>query len=437
MPRKLAVRVLERVLNEGAYSHIALDTELDHSGLDTRDKGLATQLVYGTLTMLGPIDRILDKSLKKGVKRTDASMLSILRVAVYQLLFLDRIPAHAAINSAVELAREVNPRASGFVNGVLRSIDRDRDNITWWSESDRKKKPVRYLSQRYGMPSFVANRLVQQLGFERAEKELFAMTMEQPPPLWARWRKEGDVPEDIASERSEHLKSAIKLQGMSPETRAFLQEGALAVQDVGSQLVGKMCGSLDGMRALDTCAGLGGKSLHLLDAGAAHVTSVEPHGEKLNLLSALVKDEENKRFTGTVQEFASSYEGEPFDLVLVDAPCTGLGVLRRHPEGKERKREADIGALAKLQAGILSEASQLVKPGGVLVYAVCSFTREEGSRQVERFLEAHPEFEVEQPPAHADVEDWSRLIDESGYLRTWPGEHNADAFFAVRMRHKA
>lgn len=435
--RIVALRVLERILLDDAYSHIALDAELQKTSLDPRDRGLATQLVYGTLTLLAPIDAILDRALRRGLRGTEDGIVMLLRVATYELLFLDRIPARATIHSAVELARSQDHSATGMVNGVLRHIDRERDSLTWWLDRDTERKPVRYLSQRYGVPGFFANRLFQKHGLAWTERELHAITYEQAP-LWGRCRTPRAM--EVASEQewksSPFLTSAVELPGMTSEVRELLDSGELAIQDVGSQLVGKMCGhELADARVLDACAGLGGKSLHLLDAGAGHVTSVEPHVEKLAMLTALADPSRHTAFEGTIEDFLET-SPEAFDLVLVDAPCTGLGVMRRHPEGRIRKKESDITQLAALQSEILANAATLVRPGGVLLYAVCTFTREEGSKQVERFLESHPEFTLEAPPAHPDVPDWSTVLDDEDYLRTWPSVHRADAFFAARMRRK-
>jgi 16S rRNA (cytosine967-C5)-methyltransferase len=435
MPRRLAVAVLSRVITDEAYSHIALDAALSQSALDARDKGLATQLVYGTLTMLAPIDAVLDRLLKKGVRRTDTTLLMIMRVAAYQIMCLDRVPSRAAIHDAVEHARKVDKTSGGLVNAVLRNLDRERESLTWWRQTDRDKKPVRYLAQRYGLPSFFVNRLMQRFGIDGAEREAAALG-EGTPPLWARARTEHGQSILAEAERSPMLQSAAKLPGMSPEVREALQSFDLAIQDVGSQLVGKMCDPIKARSVLDACAGLGGKSLHLLDSGAAHVTSVEPHAEKLKLLEHASHDDlaRHTSFTGTVQAFSEAHPDARFDLVLVDAPCTGLGVLRRHPEGRLRKKEAEITALAALQKEILITAAKHVRTGGVLVYAVCSFTREEGPKQVEKFLEAHPDFSIESPPPHPAVPDWNEVLDARHTLQTWPGIHDADAFFAARLR---
>ena len=439
MPRALAVEVIERVLEEDAYSSLALDAALkraDH--LSARDKALATQIVYGTLTWLKALDVVLDRALKRGVRGTDPQVLTILRVALYQMLFLDRVPARAAIDEAVNQTkkRRLHARQGALVNGVLRAIDRLDPAPTWWRPGDRERRPARYLAERYALPSFFANRLVQQLGLEDAEREAASISC-RVAPLWARARWNADTALGLSEvERSPLLTTALRFESLDETMRRALLEGQLAVQDLGSQFVGAMCAPLEGLSALDACAGLGGKSLNLLDAGAARVMSVEPLKAKLDLLheALLGERERHEAYAGTIQQFALSRPEARFDLVLVDAPCTGLGVMRRHPEARHRKREADISTMAALQAEILETSSQLVAPGGALVYAVCSFTREEGPRQIERFLERHDAFRLEAPPPHPEVSSWEAVLDEHKHLVTWPSRHDADAFFCARMR---
>ena len=427
MPRQVALEVIERVLREDAYSHIALSYALDKAKLRGPDRGLATRLVYGVLTWKSALDRIIDQFVKGGLRRLQTEIHDILRLAVYQLVFLERIPDHAAINEAVEQAKRVQPRAAGLVNGVLRAVARAED-ITWWREQDREKKPAKYLGQRYSLPTWLANRLFQTFGVEQAER--VAASFASDSKLWARPRQGfslGDEHWDAAV----GVPGAIALDGWSDDVRAALEDHSLTIQDLGSQLIGLLTGPVEGSHVLDACAGLGGKSLHFLDRGAASVTSVEPLRSKLELLRPLA-DHRLVTREATLQEFASGHNGT-FDVVLVDAPCTGLGVLRRHPETRWRRTEADIQELAALQRELLEAATNLVAPGGVLVYSVCTFTREEGPKQVELFLERHPEFSLE-PVESNEAIDWSEFTNDAGQLVTWPHLHDSDAFFAARLR---
>lgn len=442
MPRRLAQQVLARVLDpeEDAYSHLALDAALSRSELDARDKGLATEIVYGTLTWLSAIDLILDKAVKGGTRRLDADVLLILRLSVYQLVFLDRVPAHAILDEAAKLTKRTNKRAVGLVNGVLRALERSQQNgqITWWREQDRQKKPARYLAQRYAMPTWLANRLWQMLGgVEQAEQA--AAGLNSRPTTWAR-SPSLEVPDGATAHP--HLPGAY-IANLSGDTR---QEGVI-VQDLGSQLIGWLAALDPGsttspVRILDACSGLGGKALHQASLLAAaglqgKITCVDPQASKLELLKKgaenISSQVEFETFEGTLEAFVGEHdERECFDLVLVDAPCTGLGTIRRHPEARWRRSEADIGTLAGIQKELLDIAATLVKPEGVLLYSVCTFSREEGSKQVERFLERHQNYRRARP-TRPEGFDWSSYLDEEGQLVTWPHTHDADAFFAARL----
>lgn len=448
MPRRLAQQVLARVLDpeEDAYSHLALDAALSRSELDARDRGLATELVYGTLTWLSAIDLILDKAVKGGTRRLDADVLLILRLSVYQLVFLDRVPPHAILDESAKLTKRVNHRAVGLVNGVLRALERAQQNnkITWWREQDREKKPARYLAQRYAMPTWLANRLWQMLGKEEAERA--AAGLNSRPVTWAR---ASSLPMPEGATPHPHLPGAYITQ-LTEETR---QDPGVVIQDLGSQLIGWMAASAPSstssspVRVLDACSGLGGKALHQAALLAAtgqqgKITCVDPQASKLALLQQGAENNaaaevEFEIFEGTLQSYAGAHqERDCFDLVLVDAPCTGLGTIRRHPEARWRRSEADIGTLAGIQKELLDVAATLVKPGGVLLYSVCTFSREEGSKQVERFLERHPDYQRAKPTLPEGF-DWSSYLDAEGQLVTWPHLHDADAFFAARLERTA
>lgn len=432
MPRELAAQVLERVLDQGAYSHLALDAALRSSSITGRDRGLATELVYGTLARLGPLDAILERAVHGGIERLDAPVLHTLRVATYQLVFLDRVPDHAALDEAVEHVKSFNPRAAGLVNGVLRSVAR-QDEWCWWRPEDEERKPVRYLAQRYGFPSWLANRLWQRVGTEGAEVILAGFNAR--PPLWA-WHTGPEPPKDITWAPADGVPRAGRLEGMGERERALVEAGELVIQDLGSQLVGWLTRPAPGARVLDACAGLGGKSIQLASlVDDLQITCVEPNASKLELLEqAPWPGGPPQIVQSELSDFAQT-EPEPFDVVLVDAPCSGLGTMRRHPEVRHRRGESDLRSLSELQGRLLEQAAGLVAPGGRLVYAVCTFTREEGTRQLERLLESHPELELEPPPP-AEGLDWERFVTPEGWLMTWPHRHDADAFFAARLRRR-
>lgn len=393
-PRRVAYEVLRRVHVDDAYSHIALDAALDGSKLSGQDRGLAAALVYGVLTWERALDALLKRVLKRGTE-IDEETREVLRIGALQLRFLDKIPVHAAVKETVDLARSVGVSA-GLTNAVLRQIHQAGE-LAWWGAVP-ERKPARWLGERWSLPNWLANRLVQQYGLERATSIARACTT--APPIWLRTRE--GATERVAS--------------LDADVRARLLSGDAYVQDLGAQRVVELCGVSSGERVLDACAGLGGKTLHLAE-NAAHVTAVDPFEGKLaKLRDAAALLGLGGRVTTVASELSRDLFDAPFDGVLVDAPCTGLGVIRRHPETRWRRTEPDINRLADVQRAILDEAVELVRPGGWLVYSVCTWTREETTKQVELLLERHP----------------SLLLDGE-FVTTMPDTDDADGFFAARF----
>jgi 16S rRNA (cytosine967-C5)-methyltransferase len=415
-----------QIETDEAYSHIALDHALRGSSLDGRDKGLATALVYGVLTWQRALDNILTRHLRKGgTRRLDTPVRTVLRLGAYQLRFLDRVPDHAAVDASVELCKEVGkPRAAGLVNAVLRAVAEDEE--PWWREADRDRKRARWLGDKWSLPTWVANRFQQHFG---DEAEAVAEAFNTSPPLYLRKPKGADDLEGV--EPIEGVPSAFR-SADAEVWRDEVIQGNWVVQDLGSQLVGHFAGASAGIDALDACAGLGGKAFQLAEAGAS-VTAIDPNASKLKLLRS---GAESLGFDiaiqqTTLEDFAESTD-RTFALVLVDAPCSGLGVMRRHAETRWRREESDIPRLSRIQRKLLDAAAGLVEPGGVLTYSVCTFTREETNRQIERFLADHPEFERVSPPEGPI--DWTSFTTSDGDLRTMPHTHNADGFYAARLQ---
>lgn len=437
MARALAYDVLTRVETHDAFSNRALDAELALRDLDDRDRRLGTEIIYGVLTWRRALDAVLDEVVHGGIDSLDVEVLRTLRIGAYQLLFLDRVPAHAVVDEAVEMTRErANSGATSLVNAVLREIARD-EGLEWWDESDRKDRPVQYLGERYSFPNWIANRLVQLYDFERAER--LAEAFNARPPLYLRVlgeSPEGEFDDDLES--VEGVDKALRTDRMTADIQEELANRRWIVQDLGSQLVGLMVGCEEGLEVLDACAGLGGKTLTMADALGAEgrVTAVDSVKWKIDKLRRLAGDTElGDRIRGEaseLQELSPEELGE-FDRVLVDAPCSALGVLRRHPEIKWHRDESEIPSLVDLQEELLDAAVPFVRPGGVLTYSVCSFTTEEGPKQVDAFLERHPEFERVGPPEESEV-DWERYVDGEGALSLNPVDHDADAFYAARLR---
>lgn len=425
MPRKLAHRVLMR-LEDGAFSHILLNSELEKSQLSGPDRALASKLVYGTMARQRTLDRLIEGSSDRPVRKFDQDVKWALRMAAYQLTFLDRIPNHAIVDESVELVHETNPRAKGFVNAVARRLsERELKAEDAPAPADRQKKPVRWLGDRHSVPNWLANRVLQSSGgIDRAEPILAAMNVEAPIWLYS----DEEIPDTDAHDAIPHARRSRVLHDAA---RTALEEGNAFVQDLGAQLICWYCGDVVSKRVLDTCAGLGGKSLHLASRGA-NMTLVEPKATKLGLFEeqrVRLGLAEAETFEGKLEAFESD---SPYDVVLVDAPCSALGIIRRHPETRWTRDQSSILECARQQAELLDQATQHVAPGGALVYAVCTFTPEETTKQIDAFLERHPDWRRAGAPG-APFE-WDEFIDDDGDLVLAPHTHDTDGFYACRLQ---
>jgi 16S rRNA (cytosine967-C5)-methyltransferase len=380
--------VLHRVAVDDAYASRTLDAELEQAGLSERDARLCTEIVYGTLRQLALIDARLDAQLTRG--RPDPFTLAALRAATYQALFLSRVPDHAIVQETVTIVKTKRGDGLGkLANAVLRKV-----------VGGRPSEPL--AQTRLSPPAWLEASLVQGLGAERAEAYL--RCAEHVPPLALRTpslaardallatlrehKPEAELwPSPLVSEvlYAHRVGDPRKLPGYS--------EGVLSVQDAGAGLVGALLGAQPGERVLDACAGRGGKTLQLLSAVGAsgHVTAVDIHVRKLAQLAEEAKrcGIEPARFSTETIDLSRGDGGLEggFDRVLVDAPCTGLGTVLRRPEIAWRLQPSDPGRMAALQLRILQNALGLLRPGGILTFAVCSGSLEEARGVADR-LEA-------------------------------------------------
>jgi 16S rRNA (cytosine967-C5)-methyltransferase len=437
--RALAARVLERVETDAAFADLALDAETRRLGAAPRDVGLATELVYGTLRWQRYLDWIVAPHSRRRLETLDARVRVLLRMTAYQLVFLERVPAFAAVNDAVTLARAGARGAAEYTNAVLRAFARRGARER---EPAPPRDPVEALATRCSFPTWLAARWAARYGTDEAEALMRAMN-ERPPltvrantlrlsreALAARLAAEDDVatrptawaPEGLVTERA---------AGAPARWRAFA-DGACVVQDEASMLVARLLQPRPGETIIDACAAPGTKTTHLaqLMEDRGRIVALDPQPARLHRVTeaaARLGVTIVQTIEGTAQELVSAYAPRA-DAVLVDAPCTNLGVLRRTPEVKWRRRPEDIAASAARQHEILTAAATLVKSGGRLVYATCSPEPEENDGVVTAFLAAHPAWRRD-PPA-----EFPLALDTDGYLRTRPDRHGTDGFTAVRLR---
>jgi 16S rRNA (cytosine967-C5)-methyltransferase len=372
--RVLAVRVLERVERDGAYAAAALDAELDrHPQLDARDRGLLSELVYGVLRTRGALAERLLAHAPRGI--ADTLVRLHLEVAAYQILLLDRVPAFAAVDEAIgDLKRARGPRVAGFGNAVLRKLAREP-----------KLDPA--VAVRTSAPAWLFAKLAAAVGEREAEALLGAGV--PAGRLWARVGFGVAAPAWLeAAERHAAAPLARRLPGGDPDKLEGYREGAFVVQEPGAQLVALALGARPGERVLDACAGRGQKTTLLRDAvgEGGDVWASDAHPKKLEALAREVTRLGGRAVHTAAVDWTLGTGDIPdgFERVLVDAPCTGTGTLRRRPEIGLRLAPEDPARLAELQTAILRRAATRARPGGRVVYAVCSVLAEEAEAVVAR-----------------------------------------------------
>ena len=424
---------------------MVLDATLSRSELDPRDRRLVTELVYGILRLRGKIDFALTQFCDRPLKRLQPEILWLLRMGAYQLLELDRIPAHAAVNSTVELARELQlDKATGLVNAVLRSLERGRFDIPW--PTPERIKP--YLQHVCSLPVWLTKELMRLL--PNVEAQALGESLTSVPPLTLRCNSLKIDRERLLAELAKAGHQArpcffapegIVIDQRSESPLPGDTEGWYQVQDEASMLMAHLLDVHPGQRILDSCAAPGGKTTHLaaLTGHQAEIIALDKYPRRVELIqqgaqrlgcSSIVAREWD------LTEPPEFLEMQSFDRVLFDAPCSGLGVLRRNPEGRWNKTSVNLRELAVLQRRILENIAKLVKPGGKLLYSVCTFSHCETDAIVESFLADHPEFELEKlneqvPP------DWVELFTDKGTFRSYPHRHGGmDAFFAARFQRR-
>lgn len=458
--RDAAAAALARVLDDDAWAAPALSSVLDAAGLhNERDRAFATELFYGALRFARPLEASILRGADKPGRGLDPRIKSIMLVAAYQLQHLrERVPAHAAVDAAVTAVKRARPGLDGFANALLRKLGSPLHELL---------KPGALLpeiAEAWGVPLALAEAIT--AGLPAAEHVRAVGALCDRPTTWAasfvdlsavggataakarsdtsastEVRKDADVD---TSANSEVKPIALVRHPFSPQLVAApagkvtllpgFAEGAFMVADPGSLCCAAAVGAKPGVRVLDLCAAPGTKSVLLRKTGAT-VTAVELNPKRAK------KIQENLRrmkvdvdvVVGDATAIDVAAVGGAVDAVLLDAPCTGLGTTRRKPEIKLRRTDDDVAQNARLQAKLLAAAARFVKPGGVLVYSVCSPLPQEGAHQIEAFLAGHTDFAREPLPAVLTTLPPS-AFDELGQVRLRPHLHDADAFFIARLR---
>jgi 16S rRNA (cytosine967-C5)-methyltransferase len=435
--RTVAAEVLARVAADGAFAAAVLDAELARSAqLEPRDRALATEIVYGALRVAPWLEGHIAKHTPRGIAKLDGATRSHLVVAAYQLFFLARVPAFAAVDAAVDGVRFARgEKLAGFTNAVLRKVAREAE-----SGDDAARAARHHDAIVSSAPKWLETALVRALGQDDATR--FLESTLEPPPVSLRVNDASA--RDVWVERLRAESSAASVEpgrvsphailvrgGGNPQSLAGVGEKAWAVQEEGSQLVALAVGARAGDRILDACAGRGNKAAILARAvgAAGAVDAADLHPQKLTrLVTEMARAGEKPRATHAVDwTVGDGGIEELYDRVLVDAPCSGVGTLRRRPEILARRKDGDLGSIAKTQLAIATRAVDRVRPGGRFIYAVCSVLREEAEDVVGALLEARSDLR----PVPFDSDPARAIAGDATSLRLLPNREGTDGYFVA------
>lgn len=438
--REIALEILLDIELNKAFSNISIRKHIPDE-IDSKDESLIRELVYGVLENKILIDEIISKSSKIKIKKIHPKILGILRLGIYQIVFMDKIPSRAAVNESVNLAKKYGHKGTiGFVNGVLRSISRDKDTILNFDNMDEAK----YIAIRYSHPEFLVKKWIEDYGVEFT-KELCEANNKRP---------ELNIRVNTIKISKEKLKEILSDKGFiirdgkyakdciiieNPHRITDLDEyknGLFTIQDESSILVGQFINPDENSLVLDACSAPGGKSTHLgqLMNNKGKIISRDIYSHKINLV------EDNAKRLGIDIIETQEYDAleldnslvNKVDYCLLDAPCSGFGLIRRKPEIRWNRDENDLDSLVKLQYKLLNTVKNYVKPGGFLIYSTCTINREENIDQIMKFIDENPEFSMVN--MEECVENKVNLDTlRNGYIQIFPNIHGTDGFFIAKL----
>ncbi|WP_332630717.1 16S rRNA (cytosine(967)-C(5))-methyltransferase RsmB [Halalkalibacter flavus] len=437
--REVALEILLQIEKSQAYSNLLLNQTVNRTKLDPRDVGLLTEIVYGTIQRRDTLDYYLQSFVKKGVPSLQDWVKVLLRLSVYQIAYLDRVPERAVIHEAVAIAKKRGHKGiSGMVNGVLRSIQREG-----LPSLAQIKDETERIALEYSYPVWLVKRWVGQYGLDET-REMCQSSLE-PPNVTVRVNQvKASVEEALLLLEQEGLQ--VKHGDLSPDaiivekgnvfqTNTY-KKGYVTAQDESSMLVGRAVGAKPGMTVADTCAAPGGKSTHIAEQmdDTGTVLSFDLHDHKVKLIHDQTKRLGLSCIQAEAMDTRKIHEKvkEQFDRVLVDAPCSGFGVIRRKPDIKWSKREKDIKAIKNIQQEILQAVAPFVKQGGTLIYSTCTVDKDENEESVANFLAEHPDFQLDKTLKDRLPEKaLGRYVE--GMVTILPQDFQTDGFFIASL----
>ncbi|WOZ36721.1 16S rRNA (cytosine(967)-C(5))-methyltransferase RsmB [Paenibacillus polymyxa] len=441
--REVALDVLTGVEQEGAYSNLELNRRLQQAGLSASDVGLTTELVYGTVARRNTLDYFLNKFVQKGTAKLQPWVRSLLRMSVYQLVYLDRVPDHAVVSEAVTIAkRRGHQGISGMVNGVLRSMLREPDKLRIPDGLSAEER----ISLEHSHPQWLVKRWIKQYGADTAEA--ICKANNEPPAVSVRvnttMTSRDQLLDEMVAKGIDAVLSPVSPYGIVVRSggnmalTSWYTDGLLSVQDESSMLVAEAVAPEPGMTVLDCCAAPGGKTAHMAELmkDRGRIVANDLHAHK----HQLIREQANRlgldaveTVTGDALDLKERYAPASFDRILLDAPCSGFGVIRRKPDLRWSKTAEDVRDITQLQHELLDSVAGLLKPGGILVYSTCTIEPDENEGQLARFLSEHPEYELAKDHSFPDVNHEMDGI-QKGSVQLLPQHFHSDGFYIARLR---
>jgi 16S rRNA (cytosine967-C5)-methyltransferase len=435
--RGVAIKILNRFERSDAYLDRLIEAELSSDELNELDKGLMNEIVTGVVRWRMKLDWVLTGFFHGNFTKAETNIKNALRIALYQIMFLNRVPQSAAVNEAVEFMKKVRgQKVADLVNAILRNIIRNLDGIRYPDPAEDK---VRHLAVVESHPIWMTKRWIQRYGYEQARQLMAANNTIPALSLRLNSLKKDSASfldalnkNQIQYEPSKYLPNFVRLHHMAGIGKSeFFRQGFFSVQDESAGIPVALLDPKPGERILDLCAAPGGKTTYIgeLMKNEGEIIAVDRYETRLHLVE---KACQRLGITNVslIAEDAAAIQLAPADKVLVDAPCSGLGVIAKKPDAKWLREPEDIPRLADIQSRILENAAHLVKPGGILVYSTCTIEPEENIDLIKGFLLRHPEFEID--PAQSFVKP--ELAAANGTVETFQHEHGMDGSFCVRLK---
>lgn len=434
--RGAAIRILSRFERSDSYVDKLLDAEFRLGSLNTQDKALLTELVNGVIRWQAKLDWILTGFYHGEFEKCLTPVKNAMRIALYQILYLTKIPHPAAINESVEIIKRIKgEKSAGVVNGVLRNVLRHINEIRY----PRKDDDIHwYFSVMYSHPRWLVKRWFDRFGEKEGEELLKANTqrpmlsvrtnrLKTEPDFIAEWLKSHEIPMQQSSLLAESFEVSSLRDIVSTE---LFSEGKVSIQDTSATLAARLAQPKSGDTVYDLCAAPGGKTFVIAEMmnNTGEIIALDKYEQKLKFINNDARRlgiDIIRTKTGDAMTFSPDKQA---DIVVADVPCTGFGTLSKKPEIKWRRELKDLKALAQQQASILENAARLVKDGGVLLYSTCSIEPEENSEQIMSFLEKHPEFVLDKADNYLPQE-----VCRDGFMQTFPHLHHTDGAFAARL----